>query len=148
MKLSLITFIFLLSDGSFSQCKITIEEIVKFESMSNSQIETYTLEKGMSKFDDDAYICDDNMDLLMLDNGDNESVSSYSYITSDKTFYLDFKKHVDDVTDLDREEESGGLTYYTYLYEKYEFGICEVMFNSGINESGIWQGTIHIMFMH
>lgn len=148
MKLSLFTITFLISITSFSQCTFTLEEILRFESMSNSQIETYTLEKGMSKFGDDFYVCDDNHDILMINNGEDDEygpiILMYTYSTSNKTNYLSFKKHVENVTELQKEQETAGVKYYSYLYEKYEDGICEVLFNSGINELGEWKGTIYI----
>jgi hypothetical protein len=144
MKIQILFFLIFISNVNFSQCEITIEEIVKFESMSNSEIETFTLEKGMSKFEEGSYVCDKNNDFLMVD----KNSSFYSYITTDKLFYLDFKKHVENETDLNKEEVLSGVTYYTYLYKKYELGICEIMFNSGISESGKWEGTIHVIFLH
>lgn len=145
MKYLLITINTFFSFIASSQCNFSIEELVNLQGMTNTQIETLTLERGMSLLMENTYVCDENSDILQVEK-DAES-STFSIITSDKTLYLNLKKEIEANTTLNREEKYEQNSYYTYLYEKCEYGLCEVMFNSSIDDSGNWKGTVIVMII-
>lgn len=134
----------LVSYSSQSQCDLTIKEIVGFDNLTNSQIETTLLEKRMALIEENIYACTNNSIFsLQIERKDEyPSIDNYSIITSDVSAYVSLKKEVEASKHKYREQIISGETYYTYLYEEY-LGICEVTFRSSIT-NGEWSGLIMI----
>jgi hypothetical protein len=143
MKFLLISVICLFAGASYSQCKISLEELIKFGSMTKDEIENFNSERGLMLFEANTFICMENMDMLTLEK--IAGVSTYSYYTTDPGYYTEFKVQVAKLAKLVKEEKVGSKTNQTYTYTRADQVTYEIRLSGGKSETGEYKGTIIVV---
>ena len=138
---------------SFGQCEFSIEEILKIGEMNGSQLEDFTLSKGMSYFEKDAYYCDNGQGMIVFTRKEDEI--TYTVGTLAKNQYESWKNYVNNNNasfEYKGESIFEGQKYFIYKYhatfnDKLILGVG-LRFTQIIKVEGEWTGAISVSYYY